>query len=776
MISCIAVVTFTNYSPKNIQADSQTVAMPIKVNSLEDESVPQFDLNSPGMQENPIPADSKDPSDLESAINDAPDGLQIANLFELGTFQGNSARIINKINETDKTGSLLQVTNNINQLGSIWGKLNNYNYIDVSKNQTLSMWLYFGRENPETNLVGDGMAFVLQNGGANAISTFHAGMSDQKYGYGESLGVWGTDFFSNIDRYPRVSERDIAKTAIPKSFAIEFDTFNDREANGDTIDGNGNSFDYLLEPYQHIAEAYPASPDTYRKDASHTGQYKNIFEMNHGSNVKYFDSDNKMTDGKWHHITIQYDYVNSSTGTLSYSFDDKDKFGVRKEQQIESRPITIDFSKFDLKDGNTKLRWGFTGSTGRYFENNLISFESVPSFVNGNVETSLYDDTQKKDISSTNKNVSTGDELTFKYTLNYLSGIKPWENTEANITIPDEVSAKSIDILYADHSTAKVPIDATKNSFKFNLSNALRDHDPNNPHAIISVHTTVNDVNQETLVKAAHSRFKSKYLIEDAESPEFNIKVANLSLQVITPANNHFPSVESIPKNLPVKYKVWERNPKNNSVIKIFSSINGDSAHESETLPTYTQQNQINTLFVDGRQLHFGVNHVDIYAKDMGNNLRTPTKTILFFVSGPIEFGEVSKSISFDPITSKSSDKLIKRRNNWKIQVIDDRWYNPNDPQKNKWELQVKASPLISGTYHRFNGQMIFKDHNGVSFSLDENPKTIFYGSKTTEGTQTIDVTNSWQPNNGILLKQNGGNNGGVYHSILTWSLVDGPK
>lgn len=779
ILGLIIIFGICSFPLKNSHADgqTQTVAKPIKI-QRGDGLLPQFDPSLPGMQENPRPSDSPDQDDLENALKNAPDGLQIANLFQLGTFRGNQAKIINTNSLNKNKNSILQVTDAPNQLGAIWGNVDAGNYIDVSKNQTLSMWLYFGKQNSKYDNIGDGMAFVLQNGGTDAISTFHKGQADQRYGYGESLGVWGTDFDPDHD----ISLEEFASTAIPNSFAIEFDTFSD-QAGANYIDGNGNDFDKYLSGVQHIAMGYPDSIKTYHPQQSYpygNESTKRYFIMNH-SNVKIVKN---LTDGKWHHVTIDYEKNKDNTGTLSYFFDDKSTDG-RLDPRPQKICRQIDISHFKLKSGNTKLRWGFTGSTGKYFENNLISFESVPSFVNGKVETGLFDETKKTQISGKDgedKSVSSGDKLTFKYELKYLSGIKPWKNTRADIKIPNYVEVNSIDILYHDktkESASIIPFtsDASSKEFKFKLNNALTDHDPVNPDATISVHTTVKQVEKDINVPSAHARFKSDYLIEDAESPQFTINGPDLDLKLIQPDNNRFPNKSSVPKNVKIKYYVWTRNVIPISAIAIFYSINRGPLNW--ITPDFLQQDKANVLSIDGEKFTSGKYTISVFAKNMSTQLTTKTQSIDFYVlgDGSIIFDSVSPTVSFASITNKSGPAIIHRNKEWTVNVIDNRIIDLNNRKKYEWELQVSATPFIDTVNQNiFNGRMIFKASDGSVIPIGIYPRTIYHEVKTDNQTQKYEITKHWDSNHGILLKQNGPNNDGTYHSILTWSLVDGPK
>lgn len=122
----------------------------------------------------PADEDPEDPIDLQNALDTAPRGLDISDpTFQQGVFTKvdssenmNSSKVIkrNVLDRSDNT-RILRVTHGHYQLGSIWSNIEQSNYLDISKDQTMSMWLYFGHpiNSSKPKEVGDGMAFVLQN-------------------------------------------------------------------------------------------------------------------------------------------------------------------------------------------------------------------------------------------------------------------------------------------------------------------------------------------------------------------------------------------------------------------------------------------------------------------------------------------------------------------------------------------------------------------------------------------------------------------------------------
>ncbi|MFD1418673.1 hypothetical protein [Companilactobacillus keshanensis] len=382
-------------------------------------------------------------------INDPPvKGLSLSKYFSSGTFTGNKAKVVSN----DKT-DYVELTNNANsgsaQTSAVWSN-NDKNYLNIQKKQTLSMWMYFGSETGRYG-VPDGMAFVLQNGGTDAISNIKGTPNS-----GETLGVWGSD--SNklaatvkpeIGGVPTLAEQ-----AIQNSFAIEFDTYTNH-FNGTTpvkysdwISNNNapqylpdptNAFDYLAYNYQtsnnnflyqgddfqrsHIAWNYPARDKTYvqlspnppaslgflNTGKSIAGMIHNLGTDNldeNGANVYLQKELSNSTNPKdsWRHITIQYTPADegSNNATLTYKVGDKDPVTGKGAKPITDVTLTLDMSAFGTMSSK-KLRYGFTAATGKGAStNSAVIFETMPSLVNAEVNAYTVDKTTKSRIKPTN--------------------------------------------------------------------------------------------------------------------------------------------------------------------------------------------------------------------------------------------------------------------------------------------------------------------------------------------------------------------------------------
>ncbi|MFC6323581.1 hypothetical protein [Companilactobacillus baiquanensis] len=370
-------------------------------------------------------------------------GLSIAKYFTPGTFSGNKATVKQNSNGKD----YVQLTDTINkgvQTSAVWSN-NDKNYINTDQKQTLSMWAYFGTE-PGNLGVPDGMAFVLQNGGTDAISNLNGTPNA-----GETLGVWGSD--SNkyaMAKSPRMNNvPTLAEQAIQNSFAIEFDTYtnhfkgdktvtySDWKYNSGSLPDATNAFDFLAYNYyngnsnflyanndsqrSHIAWNYPARDDTYIQLATPNIFQNSVVGMIHnlgtgtsqaeldenGANVYLQKELSNSTDplDSWRHITIQYTPADtgSTNATLTYKVGDKNPVNGKSKKPITDVTLSLDMTAFNLS-GSHKLRYGFTASTGANSPtNSAVIFETMPSLVNAEVNAYTVDKTTKSRVQPANK-------------------------------------------------------------------------------------------------------------------------------------------------------------------------------------------------------------------------------------------------------------------------------------------------------------------------------------------------------------------------------------
>lgn len=727
--------------------------------------------------------------DYTNALNNTPKGLNWDNkAFVIADFQKaaetrlkrpvilpsnnmfnssmiNNAQIVQSTNGNNT--SVIKMTNGTYQTGAVWSSRNSGNYFDIQHPQKASMWLYFGpNTDPQKDplkLVGDGMAFVIQNdkNTENSIALSADGIPVN----GQSLGVWGADW----DHSDSSSTTKTAETAIQNSWALEFDTFVNREKPGSGGMGEGVSFDLNVNNdsgnlNRHIAGNYPALASTYHKEPSYPG----YMTMNHGNNYKVRTH---LVDGQWHHVTITWQPksdIDHSTGTMTYAYNDKDpKTGLPITNDVVQTSFNIDTKKFGLTGDNTKLYWGFTGSTGRYSENNLLVFESIPSFVDAEATPAIYDDSQGgSEITTSNNTVDPNSDIRYTYTLNYKGWTKNWDKINAQVGVPDHVKFTSGTITYPQASNNKphqidssVFNNSTATKLNFTLPDKLT---PESRTAIIELHGRTEKNAAETLtVPSAHASFEGDNLITDANTIPFKIRSRKLNLDSNSPAIIKVKEDEDV--NIPAQltYTGSNNNPYyqnltvhqklNNSSTDIQNIV--DSSGKFDLLLSSYSLDKINT--------------VSFYVTDQdGNTSNTITRQIT--VGGNLAFDYVQNIVSFKPINGSFTDEILPRLGKWQINVVDSREVG------SQWSVQAKADDLVSNdkNKNKLLGNLFYRDSTGKDYSLDKN-FPIATHTKDTDDTQIKNIADAWTSNSGILLAIKKGNMEGTYIGQISWSLID---
>lgn len=748
-----------------------------------------------------------DPEDFKNAIDTAPKGLDISDpTFLRGVFSNpdsteniNSSKVIRRsnANSVDKTG-ILRVNHGFNQLGAIWSNIDNSNYLDVSQDQSMSMWLYFGKpinlKKPKE--VGDGMAFVLQNakpdssplnpfGGINAISRFDGAPAP-----GETLGVWGADFKNvitsddkKVDMSNPINTFPISGSAIPNSFAIEFDTFlNQLTREKDIVPKKGVSFDSVIPKPgiknivgQHISMDHPDGHSFYLYNDSISFDYSSTYVLAYSGSRYYYKMNHKnlqdglsLTNQQWHHITVKFEH---ETSKLSYAFDDKDIDGNMKYTETKGEQV-LDMSHFKLGDSK-KLRWGFTGSTGKFSENNLIVFESIPSYVNADSKVSLINTTTGNPISEKDNKVNVGDDLDFVYDLNYKNGSREWSEILATMNLPKEVSFNGGTVTYdkdpdyrEDISVSEFKDGKVKHLIQKNLSN-------DNKHAKITLHTTVNTQTKQTDVAKQHAHFVSDNFIVDDDTPPFTITIPEMSLNITSSKNISYKSMDTAPANTKVTGTVgYSKKNIDPTKVTVYYSINNGNPKSFNL--SGGSSNLANFNFdVPKTELILGNNTVKVYAKDSSGKMASPS-TINIFVGGGLRFGTVSKDVAFETVKGGYAGQLVSRKGKWQVEVEDGR------TGKHGWMLKAKAEPLKKKigdnkyTDEVFKGEIVYKNMLGEIKPLTVGTN-IYTNIKDSISKQTIDVANEWNSKLGMFLKVHDNNNSsGTYEGKITWSLIDG--
>ena len=673
----------------------------------------------------------------------------------------NNASIVQSTNPATKGTSVISLTNGTYQVGAVWSNFEKDNYFDLSHEQVASMWIYFGNTGGEAP--GDGMAFVLQNDKRkeNAIALSANGIPVN----GQSLGVWGADWDkTNSD------PANVAKTAIQNSWAMEFDTYKNQLTGANEISGEGVSFDANNAGSfpQHIATGFPALSKTYIKNSKYyNGAPVYYYTMHHDN----FISIENLVDSKWHHVTIKWspDVTTNNTllpsgGTMTYKYDDKNPDGsIPNPTDIKETSFHLDTANFGLQS-DSKLYWGFTGSTGKYYENNLMIFESIPSFVDAEATSRIRDNTQNRDIINNDSQVFPNDDISYFYNLDYKGWTKTWNDIHAKMNVPKNVHFTSGTVTYpTTGNTYQIPSDKFLND-PTSIEDILTEQlSQDSRTAIIELKGHTETIATEKLnVPIAHASFEGDNLITDTDTIPFFIQARKLTLK------SDFPDIKKIGQHedvdIPAELEYHDGTPLVNSNMIVYPSVN------NKNLPSFrlSDANPASgfTLHLSNDQLPSKINIVKFYVMDnLGNKTNVITKQIN--VGGTVQFGTVSPQLSFKTVNLTSPNEIIPRMNNWQVEVIDNR------EKGSSWTVQASASKLTNPiTHQNFDGALIYRDHTGKISYLNNN-LTIAENSKDNDETQSKDITENWNSQDGILLISNSQNKAGNYSGEINWSLVD---
>lgn len=717
-----------------------------------------------------------------NGLHEAQAGLSIAppnlgldpKLFTVGDFSGfngNAKNMAGLVNELDGPGTsyspnrAIRLTQDASQQGAVWSNTAGGNYVDIRRKQTLSLWMYFGpKQHINTNdEFGDGMAFVLQNSTAGVKAFAN---KSGNIGGGETLGVWGIDNDGSI-----YDPQKIADTAIQDSWAMEFDTYNNKK----TDPGDAQSYDIGISG-QHIAYGYPAQSATYVAHQNLlSGGYNShyYFTMNHSG----VNPVSNLHDGAWHHLTLTWNPLNF---TITYKFNDKDpNTGAELSHPLVATTDPVKATAFgghqSLADG--KLRWGFTATTGSAYEANLIAFESIPSSVESTVTSDIVDTTQNKTIDSdaTDRDVNSNDNLNINYHLKYDSGKDVWNNIESklilpsNVTYTDGTANQVIGKVTYDDGSADEPIYAselTTNSagqtvVSHQLAKNLSSSAPTK--ADITIYGKANNVSQKTAVAAASSNFRSPVLIQDVMSQAFNIQKAkpislNLDQQALELKSGQNANITGT-----VAYS--DGATVDNSKVNVHATLNGTALDTFPMSDTNTTSGKL-SLTIPSAKLTQPTNTLTVYVQDANGNV-SKTSTVIITKKGGLALKV--DDYSFGAINQVTESNLIPRKGIWNIIVDDTR----EDDTKSAWNLSAETAGLYKGTTP-FKGDVIYRNLSGSENPLSNNSLThIASGYKTQTGEQETNVGKTWNNSEGIMLKTTGLNEAGSYSGTMNWTLSD---
>lgn len=785
------------------------------------------------------------------------DFVSKADTYKDGTV--NSAKFFEAGNTTyDNSTDIYQLLSSDGgqeQTSSFWGKLAGddgssssvNNYFDLSKPQIISAWLYMGDKNAYSGSsddtadnLPDGLAFVLQDDtrGTQAIAT---SVNEGKTAFGEGLGVWGVASSSDNTLSKFI---DPSLGAIQNSWALEFDTLQNSSpaASGSNYDDYFDGLTYSgvkIAKGQHMAWDYPAnsginqnntsanmgvnpndSGNTYYGKNNNWGNiftgYKNhyYYGLNHRDVIHsmyltgYTSASATNVYNSWHHFKLSYTppAAGSTLAKMSYIFNDKTYDGTLKSylDYDKKTNVTVDIGKF-MRDGNTKVRWGFTASTGSQNSSPstfAVIMQQMPNVANIETTTKLYDlsqydtagnlgreikDLDKRPVSITaatkdpDYNVANGDKLRLDYNLKYTSG---FEGTGSDITTnvnlplnidfsPDEDNniGQIIYSGFSDESKNRtVPISATSLTNANKVALSLDALDSENENIKIEFFGTADAQTTPTTVKGQHASYQSLHFMDDIMSPSF---IINDRLQLTTNDSLDLGTIQTgnesnnqVNLNLTMNY--LNNSNFDTKGVTLYTKVDDKTATRTTISTTdgktsYDIADDIaNSTQFSADYLGTGTHTITVYVVDSMNRV-SQSITYQVKVEGKQLKLDVDPNYSFKDINKVAPDGYVERKGHWKVSVI-----SSDTP----WTLTANGTELtLKDDSSQVIGPMFYRDKNDNDFSMLN--QDILIAQDTSSDSKTTDVSGSWDNDDGILLHDDQDNVAGKYQGQIHWSLID---
>ncbi|WP_341779271.1 lectin-like domain-containing protein [Levilactobacillus sp. HBUAS70063] len=688
-----------------------------------------------------------DNEDYVHALQTAPQGILLdkgSAVMTLGTASMSSAAIVDTMNPATPDTQVALLTHGPNQFGSIWST--NDNDFNLKKDETVSMWMYFGDQGTGA---GGGMAFVLQNDdrGTAAMPTF-------KFPLAETLGVWG------VDSNPREqSSMAIAKTAIQNSWALEFDTETNAQNNGHAP-GSANSFD-LGYPGNHIAAGYPGLATTYHQYVDEGSWFtltrdKYYYALKHFGLLANTQDPGFLSNGQWHHVSIHW---SASAQTMTYTINDKNpqtgqpQIGVSHTVFLDPRVVNPGNRYHD------KVRWGITSAVGGKWSNNLVIFENTPGNIDAETSATLTDLTLNREIKNHGETVAR-DRVRLDYHLDYRDGRQSWSQVVANLKLPKFIDFEDAKITYSgDQSSETLDVkDITDNQLRAKLGQAM---DHANPSATISLTGRVAAVAKTTEVAQESSTFSSTALIRTAETPAFTITPSvDLNLAVTSGQ-----AIDLNPQQgTTVKGKVTVTGATTQPTVKVKPTLN------RLDLPAVTVRDDGSfNLPLTPDMLNAGKNTLTLRATTADGS-QSNLVTITITVAGELKFSSISSNESFEPSELTGQNQLVHREGDWQLVVQDTRGIG------SQWTLLAQADPFVNSDGTKLSGGPVYVTPDGITPIGTTPTPVLTHTTNAMNSDGKFNVAAHWSQKTGVLLDVDQGTLPGNYAGSITWTLTDAPE
>ncbi|KRN99376.1 hypothetical protein IV57_GL002499 [Companilactobacillus kimchiensis] len=749
-------------------------------------------------------------SDDSAAMAQAPDGVPVGQYFSIldpmkpasadenYPFMHNSAKISSDNSDIVvlAQGTKRDTDVKDGMYGAVWSEMNKDNYIDISKKQTISTWLYFGSGNiADPTINGEGISLVLHNdnrkNSSNQSRALGAGYQALgSLGYDQSTVPYIYRLYGLTKTYKSAklpSPDGVAKTAIQNSIALDFDTQRNDTDSGSSLNSPINLFqtspdynfsgtatgvtDYTLngfdtvdtsDPFgRNISKDYPGYNDLIAQRP--LGQYS-LRQGNSGGYGYGMIS----TTYPGNPLTYQLGLLSSKNGDYSYfSSGKKAMAAVQAYAKAASlvdgsysnnKPIYwhhVTFVWDPARDANgvpTKDGMPVTGGTPasiNYKFNDKMpdgSTNTSASSYYSEVDDSIPVDPTQFNLTGGNTKVYWGLTGANSDNDSVYSKMAIFESIPALATAT--VSSRIVDhslndqIITDDKDTTTVPNSIVFNDDKLTFNYNLK-FDPD------SSHQNWNDI------------------VSKIDLPNADINFTQPgTITYHTNAGQSDDKTETIPLD-------WQTEDKDQLQHKLAHSL-GTFVDATNNPNQYTSAD----INFDGTAVNKTDTLITVDPKSSvftGSNAIESTSSPKFYIDNTSGNNqqlqlEVSNDLAFQNINYQVTNPLIHRATPFTLNVTS---------LKSPWILQASTNGMyLNGTGSKFNGDLIYKKNaTDNPLTLSNTPQEIDSDSNSYDDVTTSQLAKNWTDETGLLLKPTAANNqAGKYTGTVTWEVINGPS
>lgn len=716
---------------------------------------------------------------------------------------------------------------NTSTYGAIWSNVSSGidNYIDITKEQTISAWLYFGPDTDNDAAYNEqGMALVLQNDPRK----------DKAIGMGlQGLGVYGFDkgysvYVANFPSITYPSDDFIKNTMISNSMALEFDTQrNDVTKNGTApftlgstiVLGSGNGT-YSMNGYDsrptdkpsapsdypantqlgasggfgHIALTYPGDIRTYRdvplpSDSTWLGYTKAKSLFHTESEPTYLIDDNDLEGNEllWHHITFKWiPHENDDKATIEYHYNDKSIDGTENFNKSGTKfvrldkYIEVDPSQFGTVKDN-KLYWGFTGANGttKDVHSKMVVFESIPAMATGSADVMIIND-DTGEIIKEGDYVPHGTPITITYKVAYEEGRQNWKDINTVQNLPTNIKYSkensTLAITYYDDGTQVPYYNNLGGDYPADVRVRLKDLGPYNGNTTsegsMVIHgMTENETTEDIPVSSQVANFNGSNAIASTNTPNFTIgtkKSWTLNLSGGEDKELVYMPSETAVLNLPTKLEYSDKHEIDPNDEFTYQIKVDDKAYSVKQSANELGESTLDLAELIGDDFwsiftEDSSHKITVTATDRDNIQSNATSYNVKVIPNKLLQLHANESLNFRDVNLYDTTKILKRKSPYEVSVTS---------YKNPWMLSATASDLKSTTGTTFAGHLVYGFENQIK-SLNEGIILIASDSNSYDTKKTSSISDNWTVDSGVLLKQIAANPAGKYSGILTWQLGD---